>query len=489
MSELRVAVAAGKSHSLILDANGHVTVKAGTPGDLGAPDVEYVAVSAGWSHSLALRRDGSIVAWGQNECHQCNVAGARGGYVSIAAGTCISLAVSVDGRLEAWGADQNGMYPPAEPNVRFVAVAVGQRHCLALKSDGSIVGWGNRGHSRCTVPAPNSGFSAVAAGEYHSLGLREDGAIVAWGRNQHGQCDVPTPKPQFVAISAGDNHNLGLRSDGSIVAWGANNHGQCDVPAPNADFAAVAAGAEYSIGVKLDGSIVAWGSDRAHQCTGPQRMLNGARYVESTSSNTGFVRGARPASGGRPTLVFVGGLLATVGFFLPWLQFGSSQFRVAVSGDEIAKTLDSYWIVFWAGLTAMSLAGMYAAKALRDVRLAVAACGLVPLLFLVIKITRALTGAGIEGLAVGSSGMTLGLGVFLSAGGLLMVALGASRLRSYGAVGSSADGDKSVEPISGVVESGNSEAKAVVGARYCGHCGKAASAAIAFCTGCGQKLE
>jgi alpha-tubulin suppressor-like RCC1 family protein len=72
-----VAVAAGSYHTVGVTAAGRVVAVGNM--DSGQCDVadwsEIVAVAAGSTHTLGLRGDGTVVAAGSNEHGQCDVAG------------------------------------------------------------------------------------------------------------------------------------------------------------------------------------------------------------------------------------------------------------------------------------------------------------------------------------------------------------------------------------------------------------------------------
>ncbi|MCK4658874.1 MAG: thrombospondin type 3 repeat-containing protein [Phycisphaerae bacterium] len=219
------------------------------------------------------RADGSIVAWGYNDCGQCNVPSPDADFVGIA-GSRHSLGLKADGSIMAWGANDEGQCNVPAPNADFVSIAADWRHSLGLKSDGSIVAWGNNVNGQCNVPDPNADFVGIAAGREHSLGLKAGGSIVGWGNNGYGQCNMPDPNTDFVGIVVGDYHCLGRKGDGSIVGWGWNDYGQCNVPAPNAGFVGIAAGWRHSLGLKANGSIVAWGGNYDGQCNVPDPNAN-----------------------------------------------------------------------------------------------------------------------------------------------------------------------------------------------------------------------
>jgi hypothetical protein len=276
----------GPEHIIAADFDGPTVYAAGIIGrgdndvgqcDTPEPNTGFVAVAAGRSHSLGLKADGSIVAWGSNDSGQCNVPAPDSAYVAVAAGVGTaggygdhSLALKANGTIAAWGDNMYGQCD-APPDSDFVAIAAGALHSLALKEDSTIVAWGDNSQGQLDVPTPNAGFVAVAGGVFHSLVLKADSTIVAWGDNSEGQLDVPAPNAGFVALAGGAYHSLGLKADGTIVAWGRNIEGQCDVPDPNSGFAAVAGGSWHSLGLKEDGEAVAWGSNADGQCYVPAR--------------------------------------------------------------------------------------------------------------------------------------------------------------------------------------------------------------------------
>jgi len=129
-----VAIAAGSYHSLALRADGTVWGWGNnTSGQIGngtniSPQltpvqatnlVDVVAISAGQYHSLALKADGTVWAWGTNNCGQLGdntitnrlnpvMATNLNGVVAISAGANYSLALKGDGTVWAWGTNNVG---------------------------------------------------------------------------------------------------------------------------------------------------------------------------------------------------------------------------------------------------------------------------------------------------------------------------------------------------------------------------------------------
>lgn len=302
------AGAAGGGHSLAACSDGTVVSwGVNTDGQLGinsttgsfepvAVDMpanrKVIAVAAGASHSLALDADGMVFAWGRNTNGQLgnnsttqsnapvavSTAGVLSGrtVVAIAAGTSHSLALCSDGRVVAWGLNtygQLGNNSTVQSDVpvlvsttsgalagkTVVAISAGADHSLALCSDGSVAAWGrntngqlgNNSTTQSTIPAAvTTGFGAlqgkavvvIAGGGSHSLALCTDGTVAAWGLNAAGQLgnggNTQSTTPVAVTasgvlagksvfmVAAGAAHSIAHCRDGTVAAWGANSNGE-----------------------------------------------------------------------------------------------------------------------------------------------------------------------------------------------------------------------------------------------------------------------
>lgn len=251
-----VAIAAGGSHSLVLCADGTLAAwgnndngQLGNHGTTGSSvpvlvdrtgvlaDKTVVAIAAGRSHSLALCADGTVAAWG------CNANGQVGN-----GGNADQLAPAL--------VDTTGVLL----GQRVVAIAAGGSHNLALCADGSLAAWGlnnfgqlgNQSLVDSWVPVlvertgalpTNKTITAIAAGADHSFALVSGGILTAWGCNGNGQLGIGSSVPNSWApaaailsgvlkgktitrIAACGATGNALCSDGTLTAWGFNANGQ-----------------------------------------------------------------------------------------------------------------------------------------------------------------------------------------------------------------------------------------------------------------------
>jgi hypothetical protein len=254
-----------------------------------------VAVAAGESHSLDLQANGTVTAWGFNVGGQTTVPSNLTGVVAISGGRAFSLALTASGTIVPWGSAPQ--LPPGLSNV--ISIAAGWNHALALRNDGSVISWG----SQTNVPDVVSNAVAIAAGNGQSVALLADTTVLAWGDDSYNKADVPVGLTNVMAVATGGDHCLALRRDGTIVAWGRNDHGQTNVPVNLTNAVAIGAGALHSLALKADGTLVAWGDNTFNQ-------------VGNTPTQPGFIA---LAAGGYHNLALQGDGTPVI-FVPPWSQ-------------------------------------------------------------------------------------------------------------------------------------------------------------------------
>ncbi|MCK5160281.1 MAG: hypothetical protein KAQ99_01780 [Candidatus Aureabacteria bacterium] len=233
---------------------------------------DIITVNTGHHHGLALKSDGTVWAWGLNDCGQIGIGPdtpeemltpvqvpGLSEIIDIAGGGYHSLAVKSDGTVWAWGwnswdqlGDGTGVDQWSPIQVLGLTDAVGAcagyENSMVLKSDGTVWGWGNAFWSITedeTVPSQIPGFDNVmdiASGDSHMLALKSDGTIWALGDNYYGQLGIGTRMidqyglpaqvmvlTDVIEIACGHYHSLARKSDGSIWAWGSNLTGEVGI--------------------------------------------------------------------------------------------------------------------------------------------------------------------------------------------------------------------------------------------------------------------
>jgi alpha-tubulin suppressor-like RCC1 family protein len=219
------------------------------------------ALAAGASHGLALLKNGTVMAWGNNQhgelgdgtttraTHPVPVSGLSG-VTAIAAGGFHSLALLSNGTVMAWGDNDSGQ-------------AAGGTFSGPHGSFAGPDSCGGLGTPCSTTPALVSGLSgvtAIAAGGDFSLALLSNGTVRAWGDGSYGDLGngsvglpngtdsgtdncaeevegifpawcSPTPVPVsglsgVTAIAAGEHNALALLGNRAVMAWGLNDVGE-----------------------------------------------------------------------------------------------------------------------------------------------------------------------------------------------------------------------------------------------------------------------
>jgi alpha-tubulin suppressor-like RCC1 family protein len=282
-----VAIAAGLVHNLALKADGTVVgwgnnssgqatgVTDGSPGTVltaGHPLTNVVAIAAGSSHSLALQADGAVVGWGDNyigqitipaSVYEPNLPISVSGTVDVdVLGTYVLTYSFTNALGEVGTAARTVLVVPRRPWVFTGAASYLSADAASL--NGTIdpgelptlawFEWGartNYGHNTpVTDVASGSGLQAIASSAsnltagviYHFRVVASNELWVVEGADQifWSPCitlNGPNPmtnefhkafmdpgavaKAGALAIAAGQYHSLALRADGTVVGWGA----------------------------------------------------------------------------------------------------------------------------------------------------------------------------------------------------------------------------------------------------------------------------
>jgi len=120
--------------------NGTYKKNNNIPDNISYRDVTQIV--SGSSFSLALKKDGSVLAWGDNNGGKIDIPNFNGLKVTkISASGVNSLALLEDGTVKGWGSNS-----PAIPNfgeTKVIQISSGYTHSLALLENGKVIGWGN----------------------------------------------------------------------------------------------------------------------------------------------------------------------------------------------------------------------------------------------------------------------------------------------------------------------------------------------------------
>jgi len=200
---------------------------------------DIVDISAGLNHVVALKSDGTVWTWGSNNQGQLGInvpnniiktapVQVVGGLLSdddylydvvaISAGSDHTLALKKDGTVWAWGKNDCGQLGWGRISQKvFAPVQVIERNGVPL-----------------------TGVCAVAAGGDHSVAVKTDGTVWVWGDVRSGllgnaqagdniRAPYPVQVPQLsnmVAVTAGAYHNVACQSGDTLWAWGDNRYRQ-----------------------------------------------------------------------------------------------------------------------------------------------------------------------------------------------------------------------------------------------------------------------
>ncbi len=273
------AIAAGKTHSMALAADGSVVAwsqmrhKALRP----PPLRDVSAIAAGDNFCAALLRNGRLVIWGEaweqlaekeadkttdsTEKEKGKEKKLRPPYspsaltnvLKIAAGEGHLLALTKEGKLYEVLPDKGVVLAALPPITSLIQeIAAGGDHNAVVMLDGSVSAWQRSKPTENIAPKDMANVRAVAVGQDHFLALKRDGTVAAWGRDDKGQATVPKGLRDVEALAAGGEHSLALTRAGKVVAWGDNSFGQTKIPFAPGRLSAIAVGSKHSLALKAE---------------------------------------------------------------------------------------------------------------------------------------------------------------------------------------------------------------------------------------------
>lgn len=289
-------VAAGTSHSLLIDGDGKVWAwGANNYGQLGNASTDssnipvavndltdIIQVAVGDNHSVALDANGDVWVWGNNSKYQLGNGTTVNssvpvkmttvsGIVNISAAGNYTLAVKNDGTLWSWGEACNA-------NLNYAISGI-DGHTPGKMKYGTPSPAVNYHYENVKSAAASRNFYAVlfADGTISRSGYFIDsvGASTYWTMlSNPGLMGVQS-------ISAGDNFLMALLEDGTVAVLGDNNQGQYGIgnrnnPTPANPMAyakvsgltnvsAISAGSAFGLALKEDGTVWGWGQNNKGQ--------------------------------------------------------------------------------------------------------------------------------------------------------------------------------------------------------------------------------
>lgn len=224
--------------------------------------------------NLAIKTDGTIWAWGCNNCGQlgdgtltsrCSPVRERSSstnWCTISAGTYRSNAIKTSGELWAWGNNTcgslgNGTTVHTCSPVRefysatdWCQASAGREHMSAVKTGGTLWSWGqnycgelgiattNRACSPVREACSATDWCFVSAGRCMTAAIKTTGQLFSWGAGRYGLIAINNVNSQLTPVreitsstnwcSVFSNSYFSrhaLKTDGSLWGWGYNGNG------------------------------------------------------------------------------------------------------------------------------------------------------------------------------------------------------------------------------------------------------------------------
>ena len=193
---------------------------------------DVVEVSSTFAHTVVRKKDGSVWAWGNNQCGALGIGNTEKHLKPVKVNLTPLGNRKVVQIATRWGetyllANDGSVWYSGEYNIRQAdcldpprlvptrletidnvgAIALGQFHELYLKKDGSVwaSGYAEGAASNLWTVSQGpgkvmEGVAEIAAGQFHSIALKKDGTVWTWGVNEYGQLGDGTNKSSTIPV-------------------------------------------------------------------------------------------------------------------------------------------------------------------------------------------------------------------------------------------------------------------------------------------------
>ena len=176
-------------------------------------------VSSAFAHTVVKKTDGTLWAWGDNQCGALGTGNTEESEKPVRVNTQPLGKRSVVQIATRWGetyllADDGTVWYSGEYNIHQ-AECLDPPHLIPTKLD--------------TI----DNVKAIALGQFHELFLKKDGSVWASGYGIAATAPlmtVPTEPGKVmedvVEMAGGQSHSIALKKDGTVWVWGENDVGQ-----------------------------------------------------------------------------------------------------------------------------------------------------------------------------------------------------------------------------------------------------------------------
>lgn len=222
-----------------------------------APYQSKAMIAAGDSHSVILDNNGTVTASGSNNKGQLNV-NMWGNIKFIAAGGNTTVGIAPNGNVFVAG-ELQGLGAENWTNMKYIDVS--SRTIIGINNDGVVFAVGDNNFRQVSAVAGLTGVAEVSASPTHTVIKNEAGLLEAYGNNSRGQLGVSNWR-NILQVVAQEGFTLGLSEDGTLLYAGYSPYIEnMSAVSQWYDIVAISASADHIVAVDNNGRVYAVGNN------------------------------------------------------------------------------------------------------------------------------------------------------------------------------------------------------------------------------------